>query len=199
MQVVDVHGTMPTWAKNLAEKIVKTESIRGPVHIYWKQTKRDSSHGIARPYSLRKEIRIWAGRRLVSQRDLLIHELVHLVREKERGSYAGRTYWHDERFYQILFYWQYAIGDIYISLVSEFSYKSRGAIKAMGTLGIDQFRLLGSGVSIGKLYGSRETAVDEITKRLRRRVKPVSEGWKRFDPDTQEIYETMKGFWSATI
>jgi hypothetical protein len=189
LQIHDANGTMPDWAMPLAQKILKTEGVQGHVFIYWRYTKSRISSGKARPYGYPKQIIISAGTLVSSQRDLLIHELVHLVREKERGKRPDKIQWHDSRFYQILFYWQYAVGDMVIAIYSELDYKSRGAKSALELIGLDVGRL----PSRCSMYVSkRPTTSNEIKSSLRKRVKPISKGWRTFDPDMNQIFSQIE-------
>lgn len=185
--MVDSYSNTPEWAKATAKKVLTAEGIDA-VKITWTPRRRNAtktgSYGDVSPFAVTPHIRIYAGTELVSQMDILIHELVHIVRERDR-KYTYRHPFHDTQFYNILFYWQWRLGHIVYSFRNELLYKPRGARAAIANLGISPDKV--PNVYLSDIYLSEST----IYSRIKKKIPPYSEGWSSMNISIDYLYDLI--------
>ena len=178
--LVDTYSNTPGWAKKLIQKVLQAEGI-DRIQITWSRTTSSNTGGTAWPFAPLPRIEVYVhAAPLIHQRDVLIHELAHIIREKDR-VYQSRHPWHDQEFYRILFYWQSKVGNFYYSALQEIEYKPRGARKALASLGIDHTRI------VPKARYRFSVEESEVLKKLKKNVLPYEKGWSTIDVDIDMI------------
>ena len=112
---------VPVWADKLIRTISAEEGIRPPRVVWMKRRDRLYSSGRAGPH----EVRIVAGNNRKDQKEVVLHEMVHVIFGKS-GRYGGCTS-HGPEFYAKLYEIgkRHRVGAAYIKQ-RESWYKPRG-------------------------------------------------------------------------
>jgi hypothetical protein len=82
--VVDQLGTMPRWARGLAERQCARRHVR--ITFRWMKCSRGCPHG--RAFTWRHHIRCYTSGHATSDKYLLIHEMAHIFDPLSRGHTA---------------------------------------------------------------------------------------------------------------